>query len=47
MHDLVIRNGRVVDGTGRAAFHADVAVRDGRIVEKQAIRKQRPAIPAK
>lgn len=28
-HDLVIRNGVVVDGTGRARFHADVAVDDG------------------
>lgn len=27
VYDLVIRNGRVVDGTGRRAFRADVAVR--------------------
>ncbi len=32
MHDLVIRNGTVVDGTGRAAFPADVAVDGDRIV---------------
>lgn len=31
-HDLVIRNGLVVDGTGGAPFHADIAVDDGRIV---------------
>ncbi len=31
MFDLVIRNGRVVDGTGREPFVADVAVTDGRI----------------
>ncbi|MGH7805140.1 MAG: amidohydrolase family protein, partial [Candidatus Binatia bacterium] len=33
MHDLVVLNGRVVDGSGRAAFDADVAVEGGRIVE--------------
>lgn len=32
MHDLVIRNARIVDGTGRPTFEGDVAVEDGRIV---------------
>ena len=33
MHDLIIKAGKVVDGTGRAAFTADVAIADGRITE--------------
>lgn len=33
MHDLLIRKGRIVDGTGRPAFVADVAVEGDRIVE--------------
>jgi N-acyl-D-aspartate/D-glutamate deacylase len=32
VHDLVIRNAKIVDGTGRDAFSGDVAVDGGRIV---------------
>ncbi len=31
MHDTVIRNGTIVDGTGRAAYTGDLAIDDGRI----------------
>lgn len=33
MFDAIIRNGEVIDGSGRERFRADVAVRDGVIVE--------------
>ena len=33
MHDILIRGGRVVDGTGAAPRTADIAIRDGRIAE--------------
>jgi len=32
MHDLVVRGGTIVDGTGRERFEGDLAVDDGRIV---------------
>ncbi|MEM7468946.1 MAG: amidohydrolase family protein, partial [Pseudomonadota bacterium] len=32
-HDLVIRNGLVVDGTGAPGTHADIAVSEGKITE--------------
>ena len=33
MHDMIIRNGTVVDGTGAPARHVDIAVKDGLIAD--------------
>jgi len=37
-YDLLIRNGMVVDGTGFSRYRADIAIRDGTIVEIGKIR---------
>ena len=36
-HDLIIRDGTIVDGSGREPFRADVAVRGGRIADIGAV----------
>src|SRR6266852_1770046 len=37
-YDILIRNGTIVDGTGRSAYRADVAIEAGRIAEVGSIR---------
>ena len=32
MYDLVIRNGKIVDGSGEASFMGDIAINGDRIV---------------
>ncbi|MCJ8272940.1 MAG: amidohydrolase family protein, partial [Psychrosphaera sp.] len=32
-YDILIKNGRVVDGTGKAGFIADIAVKNGKIIQ--------------
>ena len=31
--DLLVKNGRIIDGSGGPSFYGDVAVKDGKIVE--------------
>jgi N-acyl-D-amino-acid deacylase len=39
-YDLLIKNGKIIDGTGNPWYHADIGVKDGRII---AIRKLKKA----
>jgi hypothetical protein len=32
-YDMIIKNGKVIDGSGLPGFHGDVAVSGGRIIE--------------
>ena len=31
LHDLVIRNGKILDGSGKKPFSGDIAIDDGKI----------------
>ena len=32
MHDMIIKNGTIIDGTGADRFEADIAIKNGKIV---------------
>src|SRR5689334_3309411 len=32
-YDIIIRNGKIIDGTGNSWYYGDIAVRDGRIAK--------------
>ena len=32
-HDLIIKNGTIIDGTGSDAYSGDIAIKDGLITE--------------
>ena len=34
-YDLLIRNGKIIDGTGNGWYYADIAIRDGKIISIQ------------
>jgi N-acyl-D-amino-acid deacylase len=40
MYDTIIKSGNIVDGTGAPAFIADIAIKDGKIVEIGEIKEQ-------
>jgi N-acyl-D-amino-acid deacylase len=42
-NDLLIRNGRIVDGSGMPSYLGDVAVKDGKIVEVGSVRDREAA----
>ena len=33
MYDLVLKGGRIYDGSGMPSYYGDVAIQDGKIVE--------------
>ena len=33
MYDLIIKNGTIIDGTGKDRYAADIAVKDGKIAK--------------
>src|SRR2546423_8577976 len=43
-YDLIIRHGRLIDGTGNPAFFADVAIEKGRIVAVGKVTNDAPEI---
>jgi N-acyl-D-amino-acid deacylase len=42
--DLLIRNGKIIDGTGNSWYHGDVAVKDGKIIKMGYIQQSNAGI---
>ena len=42
-YDIVIINGRVVDGSGNPWFYADLGIKGGKIVKNRQNRRRKPA----
>ena len=42
MYDLLIKGGRIYDGSGLPSYHGDVAIADGKIVETGRINRAAP-----
>ena len=40
MHDLVIRNGKIVDGSGKESFMGDIAIDGDRITKTVSLKKK-------
>ena len=33
MHDIIIKNGTIIDGSGKSGYVSDIAIKDGKIAE--------------
>ncbi|MCD6431537.1 hypothetical protein J7L33_02390 [Candidatus Bathyarchaeota archaeon] len=40
MYDIVVKNGKILDGTGNPWFYGDVGIKNGRIIKIGRLLKQ-------